>query len=169
MTEPAQPQQSPMPRQPEHLGPGERYQQPNGGRVYIQSSETDADGVRTRTRLYDDGTVQVDRFGVDTPGAKHSHAIDDAQLARGDEQWDPVYRRELGGKVTFDRGAAAKRQALIDEATALSANGGFSKEDAARLRAQWRNTGSTRDPARDLQFERTFRGLVGPDRNGLSR
>jgi len=152
-----------------HLGPGDRYQEPNNGRVYIQTSEKDDDGVRTRTRLYDDGTVQVDRFGVDAPSVKHSHEIDDAKLARGDDQWDPSYRREPGGKVAFDRDAAEKRQALIDEATTLSQNGGFSKEDAARLHAQWRNTGSTRDAVRDLQLERQFRGLVGPDRAGLSR
>lgn len=153
---------------PEHLGPGERYRDPGSGHVYIQTSETDAEGARIRTRLYDDGTLRVDRFGADLPEAKHSHEIDDAHLARGDEHLEPVYRREPGGLVAFDRDAADKRQALIDEATSLPDRGELSAEEIARLRARWRNTGSTRDAHRDRALERTFRGLTGRGVEGPS-
>lgn len=153
---------------PEHLGSGERYRDPESGRIYIQTSARDEAGVRTRTRLYDDGTVQMDRFGVDAPGSKHSHDIDRATLGR-DEHWSPEYRRCQGGEVTHDRDGAAKRQALVDEAVSLRDRGALTPEDTHQFRAQWRNTGSSGDGARDQQLERVFRDALGRGEGGRAR
>lgn len=155
----------------EQVGPGSRFRDSDTGQMYIQMSEQTDAGSRTRTRLYEDGTVRVDHFGVDEPGQRHAHAIDEAHLERGDDAWTATYRREQGGRVVFDREAAAKREALIEEAGRLRDSGASAPADVHRLRAQWRNTGSTGDPARDRRLEHQFRGLLdrGRDRGRRGR
>ncbi len=143
----------------EELAPGGRFKEQETGRIYIQSSERDEKGGKTRTRLYDDGAVRVEAFGADKPGSKHSHDIDDAQAT--DRAWTPTYRRESGGQVALDRDAGAKRQAILDEARRLQAEGGVKREDVARLAARWRNAGRGEDAELARAQDRELRGLLG--------
>lgn len=153
----------------DHLGPGERYQEAGGGRIYIQGSETGETGNRIRTRLYDDGTIQADAFGVDEPGIKHSHAIDQARMGEGATHWEPVYRRAAGGAVSFDRDAALKRDILLEDARALHAEGRLTSADAERLQARWRNIGRGQDADAALLQDRELRDLLRGIRSDRGR